>query len=138
MTTHARSYISCYREGNLGDFLSAGSVYQYLTLLHQKYGEVVHYRIFNKHFVSTYTPEGYKDLIKLFNKPGIFNLQFICPIYSAYRKKYRIFLGKAGVVCFTKLSVSSFMFLESARFKFGYNFLNIFDSRIFHNWNHIR
>ena len=51
--------------------MTAGSVYQYLTQLHRKYGEVVHYRIFDKHFVSTYTPEGYKDLIKHFNKPGI-------------------------------------------------------------------
>ena len=73
------SFVFYYSEGNLDDFVSAGSIYQYLTLLHQKYGEVVHYRIFNKHFVSTYTPEGYKDLIKLFNKPGRHHsVQCIC------------------------------------------------------------
>lgn len=67
--------------GNLDEMLSAGSIYQYLTQLHRKYGETVHYRFFDRHFVSTYSPEGYKDLIKHFDKPAL-GMDFIEPVFG--------------------------------------------------------
>ncbi|XP_006824108.1 cytochrome P450 20A1-like [Saccoglossus kowalevskii] len=56
-------------EGNSLDITAAGSIHQFLVTLHSKYGHVAvfwHKRI---RVVSLASPEAWKDVIKLFDKP---------------------------------------------------------------------
>lgn len=61
--------------GNLGDLAEAGSLHEYLARLHAQYGPVVAFRWGKNRVVSTASPEAWKPLSPLFDRPiGLFAL----------------------------------------------------------------
>lgn len=63
--------------GNLGDLAKAGSLHQYLQLLHNQYGPVAGFRYFDQFVVSLAGPEVFRETNKLFNRP--------VPLFSLFR-----------------------------------------------------
>jgi len=57
------------RLGNLGDLSKAGSLHEYLTLLHNQYGPIVKFHYFEHCVVSLASPDLFKETSKLFNRP---------------------------------------------------------------------
>ncbi|KAL9966274.1 hypothetical protein ACROYT_G024323 [Oculina patagonica] len=55
--------------GNLGDVGKAGSLHEYLMLLHEKYGSIAGFWWGKKYVVSLAAPEHWKDVQPLFDRP---------------------------------------------------------------------
>ncbi|XP_006824105.1 cytochrome P450 20A1-like [Saccoglossus kowalevskii] len=58
------------REGNSADIKAAGSMHQFLMTLHFKYGHIAVFWHKKIRVVSLAYPEAWKDVIKLFDRPG--------------------------------------------------------------------
>eukprot|EP00026_Physarum_polycephalum_P007610 Phypoly_transcript_07674.p1 GENE.Phypoly_transcript_07674~~Phypoly_transcript_07674.p1 ORF type:complete len:491 (+),score=77.86 Phypoly_transcript_07674:33-1505(+) len=55
--------------GNLPELAKAGSLHEYLTLLHNQFGPMAGFRYFDKFVVSLASPELFKQTNRLFNRP---------------------------------------------------------------------
>ncbi|KAJ7382058.1 hypothetical protein OS493_037474 [Desmophyllum pertusum] len=55
--------------GNLGDMGKAGSLHEYLMLLHEKYGTIAGFWWAKTYVVSVASPEYWKELQPLFDRP---------------------------------------------------------------------
>ena len=55
--------------GNLGDMGKAGSLHEYLMLLHEKYGAIAGFWWGKKYVVSLASPEYWKEVQPLFDRP---------------------------------------------------------------------
>lgn len=56
--------------GNLGDMGKAGSLHQYMMLLHEKYGPIAGFWWGKQHVVSLAAPEYWKEIQPIFDRPG--------------------------------------------------------------------
>ena len=55
--------------GNLLDMGKAGSLHEYLMLLHEKYGSIVGFLWGKKYVVSLASPEYWKEVNHIFDRP---------------------------------------------------------------------
>ena len=55
--------------GNFLDMGKAGSVHEYLTLLHKKYGSIAGFWWGEKYVVSLASPEYWKEVNHIFDRP---------------------------------------------------------------------
>ena len=62
--------------GNLADMGKAGSLHQYLTKLHKKFGPVVSFYWGQERVVSTSSPQGFHEARRLFDRPVSLFMQF--------------------------------------------------------------
>lgn len=62
--------------GNLGDIGKAGSLHQYLTHLHRKFGPIVSFYWFKEPVVSIASPEAFHQTRRLFDRPISLFAQF--------------------------------------------------------------
>jgi cytochrome P450 family 20 subfamily A len=62
--------------GNLGDIGQAGSLHQYLTALHKKFGSIVSFYWGKRYVVSIASPEAFHDTRNLFDRPVPLFAQF--------------------------------------------------------------
>jgi cytochrome P450 family 20 subfamily A len=62
--------------GNLGDIGEAGSLHQYLTKLHQKFGPVVSFYWGKERVISIASPEAFHETRRLFDRP--------VPLFAAF------------------------------------------------------
>ena len=62
--------------GNLGDIGRAGSLHQYLTKLHQKFGPIVSFYWGKQYTISIASPEAFHDTRHLFDRP--------VPLFAAF------------------------------------------------------
>ena len=58
-------------EGNLPDVASAGSLHEFLSQLHENYGDIVHFWIGPQLVVSVATPELFRQTAQVFDRPAI-------------------------------------------------------------------
>ena len=56
--------------GNLGDMGKAGSLHQYMMLLHEKYGPIAGFWWAKQYVVSLAAPEYLKEIKSIFDRPG--------------------------------------------------------------------
>lgn len=56
--------------GNLGDVGKAGSLHQYMMLLHEKYGPIAGFWWAKQYVVSLAAPEYWKEIKSIFDRPG--------------------------------------------------------------------
>lgn len=64
-----RDCVVIFRMGNLGDMGKAGSLHEYLMLLHEKYGAITGFWWGKKYVVSLASPEYWKEVQPLFDRP---------------------------------------------------------------------
>jgi cytochrome P450 family 20 subfamily A len=85
--------------GNLGDISQAGSLHQYLTKLHKKFGPIVSFYWGEKRVVSIASPEAFHETRRLFDRPrslfaafeplmGANSIQYANGDVGKYRRKH--------------------------------------------------
>jgi cytochrome P450 family 20 subfamily A len=85
--------------GNLGDIGQAGSLHQYLTNLHKKFGPIVSFYWEKQRVVSIASPEAFHETRRLFDRPvllfaafepfiGANSIQYANGDVGRYRRKY--------------------------------------------------
>ncbi|CAH1789282.1 unnamed protein product [Owenia fusiformis] len=57
------------REGNLPDIAKAGSLHEFLSLLHERYGKIAHFWMGPRFVVSIASAELFKQHLKVFDRP---------------------------------------------------------------------